>query len=92
MSYFYLILAGIVIATGFQVLQKYTKSNSFFHVTFFLILAILSVLTWMISLAAGGWTGISLTSLALNALILSISVLCSSFILSFLTGSSGKVP
>jgi hypothetical protein len=79
-----LVIIGFVVAITIQIFQKYATLKSFFNVRFFLVLTILSVLTWVISFAIGGWSGISISNIALSLLIVALSGLLSSFVINLL--------
>jgi YesK-like protein len=77
-----LIIVGVVLAVIFQLLQKYTPVKTFFHITFFLTLVILSAAGWVISFAIGGWSGLGLTAISLSVLVVALAGLAGSFVLS----------
>ncbi|MCR8847994.1 hypothetical protein NQ095_06205 [Rossellomorea sp. SC111] len=76
-----LIVIGAVVACVLQALQKYGGIPSYFNVKLFFALAILSAACWFMSLAVGGWGGMSLTAVGLNGLVAAVSGLVCSFLL-----------
>ncbi|WP_061808857.1 hypothetical protein [Rossellomorea vietnamensis] len=79
-----LVVIGAVSACVLQVCQKYSRIPSFFNVKLFFGLVLLSSLCWIISLAVGGWGGMSLTAIGLNGLVAAVSGLVCSFLLNIL--------
>ena len=84
LNLFTLMVIGFVLATFLQILQKYEKLNSFFNVKFFLVLALLSIVTWMLSFGIGGWNGLGISAVSLSSIVVAFTGLLSSFILNLL--------
>jgi hypothetical protein len=76
-------MIGLVLAIVFQIFQKYAKLKSFFNVKFFLVLTVLSIAALVVSFAIGGWSGISISNIALSLLVVAFSGLLSSFVLNW---------
>ncbi|MFI8684854.1 hypothetical protein [Rossellomorea sp. NPDC077527] len=76
-----LILIGAVVACVLQALQLYGRVPSYFNVKLFFMLVLLTSACWIISLAIGGWGGMSLTAIALDGLVAAVSGLICSFLL-----------
>ncbi|MCA1060443.1 hypothetical protein LCL96_16010 [Rossellomorea aquimaris] len=81
-----LVVVGMVVACLLQALQKYGRVPSFFYVKLFFVLTLLSAVCWIMSLAVGGWGGLSLTAIGLNGLVAAVSGLVLSFLLNMLAG------
>ncbi|XXM73166.1 YesK family protein [Lysinibacillus sphaericus] len=84
-----LIIVGLILAIILQLLQKYTPLRPFFHIKFFLALAILSAAGWVISFAIGGWNGMGLTVMSLSVLVTVLAGLAASFVLSMFVNEQG---
>lgn len=74
-------IIDFVLATVLQILQKYAKLKSFFNVKFPLVLAILSIMAWVLSFAIGGWNGLGINAISLSSFVVVFSGLLSSFVL-----------
>lgn len=81
-----LVVIGAVAACVLQALQKYGRIPLFFNVKIFFVLFLLSALCWIVSLAVGGWGGMSLTAIGLNGLVAAVSGLVLSFLLNMMAG------
>lgn len=79
-----LVVIGAVAACVLQALQRYDRIPSFYNVKLFFGVILLSSLCWIISLAVGGWGGLSLTAIGLNGLVAAVSGLVCSFLLNIL--------
>ncbi|UXH46274.1 hypothetical protein N5C46_09590 [Rossellomorea vietnamensis] len=79
-----LVVIGAVAACVLQALQRYGRIPSFYNVKLFFGVILLSSLCWIISLAVGGWGGLSLTAIGLNGLVAAVSGLVCSFLLNIL--------
>ncbi|UTE78602.1 hypothetical protein [Rossellomorea sp. KS-H15a] len=79
-----LVVIGAVASCVLQALQKYGMIPSFLNVKLFFGLVLISVLCWIISLAVGGWGGLSLTAIGLNGLVVAVSGVVCSFLLNIL--------
>jgi hypothetical protein len=67
-----LVVIGAVAAYVLQTLQMYGRIPSLMNVKLFFGLVLLSSLFWIISLAVGGWGGLSLTAIGLNGLVAAV--------------------
>lgn len=81
-----LVVIGAVAACVLQALQRYGRIPSFYNVKLFFGVILLSFLCWIVSLAVGGWGGLSLTAIGLNGLVAAVSGLVLSFLLNMLAG------
>ncbi|WP_406687742.1 hypothetical protein [Rossellomorea vietnamensis] len=79
-----LVVIGAGAACVLQALQRYGRIPSFYNVKLFFGVILLSSLCWIISLAVGGWGGLSLTAIGLNGLVAGVSGLVCSFLLNIL--------
>ncbi|MCC5800843.1 hypothetical protein [Rossellomorea vietnamensis] len=78
---FSLILIGAVVAGVLQALQKFGRIPTFLNAKLFVVLILLSAACWIISLALGGWIGLSLSGIGLSMMMVAVSGLVISFFL-----------
>ncbi|CAN7520713.1 hypothetical protein [Rossellomorea sp. LjRoot5] len=81
---FSLILIGAVAGVVLQTLQKYSRVPSFLNVKLFVVLILLSAACWVISIALGGWIGLSMTGIGLSVMMVAVSGLVISILLNLL--------